>query len=167
VTGPAKLARAIHFDESDMRVFARPARTGEWCISGGFEFSDWSEADLSGQARQAFANGWLGLETGGRATFVAVTAIEPAEIERLTGLLADHFVRDYGAPSPEAARPVAEAEIADMIELCAEHAPNTLITVSRELTAEGVREAFRVIVPREADIVQFAVHGDAEDPGEA
>ncbi|MEL7261619.1 MAG: DUF6505 family protein, partial [Pseudomonadota bacterium] len=50
-----KLARAIHFDESDMNVFASPARTGEWCISGGFEFSNWGEGDLTGKARQAFA----------------------------------------------------------------------------------------------------------------
>ncbi|MEJ6769555.1 MAG: DUF6505 family protein, partial [Paracoccaceae bacterium] len=25
------LARAIHFDESDMNVFHSSARTGEWC----------------------------------------------------------------------------------------------------------------------------------------
>ena len=56
------LARAIHFDESDRNVFHAPARTGEWCVSGGFEFSNWSEGDLSGKARQAFANGWMGVE---------------------------------------------------------------------------------------------------------
>ena len=54
-----KLARAIHFDESDQRVFHSHAQTGEWCISGGFEFSNWSEADLDGKARQAFSKGWL------------------------------------------------------------------------------------------------------------
>lgn len=70
-----KLARAIHFDESDTRVYANSARTGEWCISGGFEFSNWGEGDLTGKARQAFSNGWLGLETFGRVTFVAVTQI--------------------------------------------------------------------------------------------
>ena len=48
------LARAIHFDESDRNVFHTPARTGEWCVSGGFEFSNWSEGDLTGKARQAF-----------------------------------------------------------------------------------------------------------------
>ncbi|MEO9818798.1 MAG: DUF6505 family protein, partial [Paracoccaceae bacterium] len=93
------LARAIHFDESDTRVFASPARTGEWCVSGGFEFSNWTEADLSGKSRQAFSNGWFGLETGGRVTFVAVTQIEASEIETLTELLAHHFVTYYGAPS--------------------------------------------------------------------
>ncbi|WP_116598226.1 DUF6505 family protein [Primorskyibacter marinus] len=157
-----KLARAIHFDESDQRVFASPARTGEWCISGGFEFSNWTEADLSGKARQAFANGWLGLETGGRVTFVAVTAVEPSEVETLTGLLAQHFVTYYGAPSPEAARPVAAEEIAQMTDLCEDHAPNTLLTVARELTEAGVREAFRVIEVQDAGLDQFAIHGDVE-----
>ena len=158
-----KLARAIHFDESDQRVFASPARTGEWCISGGFEFSDWTEADLTGKARQAFANGWFGLETAGRVTFVAVTQIEADEIDTLTRLLARHFVTYFGAPSEEAALPVAAEEIAQMAELCDEHAPNTLLTVARELTEAGVREAFRVIESQSAGLDQFAIHGDLDD----
>ncbi|MCH2166404.1 MAG: DUF6505 family protein [Oceanicola sp.] len=158
-----KLARAIHFDESDQRVFASPARTGEWCISGGFEFSDWTEADLTGKARQAFANGWFGLETAGRVTFVAVTQIEADEIDTLTRLLARHFVTYFGAPSEEAALPVAAEEIAQMAELCDEHAPNTLLTVARELTEAGVREAYRVIESQSAGLDQFAIHGDLDD----
>jgi Family of unknown function (DUF6505) len=158
-----QLARAIHFDESDTRVYANAARTGEWCISGGFEFSDWSEADLSGKARQAFANGWFGLETSGRVTFVAVTQVEAAEIETLTDLLAQHFVTYYGAPDAAAARPVAAEEIRQMLELCDEHDANTLLTVARELTPSGVREAYRVIEPQGAGLEQFAVHGDLEE----
>ena len=154
------LARAIHFDESDRNVFHSPARTGEWAISGGFEFSDWTEADLTGKPRQAFANGWLGVETFGRVTFVAVTAIEPAELEALARGLAQHFVTMYGAPDIEAALPVAREEIAQMADLCEEHAPNTLLAVSRELTDAGVRETYRVIETREADLAQFAIHGD-------
>ena len=96
------LARAIHFDESDQRVFHNPARTGEWCISGGFEFSNWSEADLVGKARQAFSNGWMGTETFGRVSFVAVTQIEPAERAVIATLLAQHFVEIYGAPDVDA-----------------------------------------------------------------
>ncbi|SMX50546.1 DUF6505 family protein [Maliponia aquimaris] len=158
-----KLARAIHFDESDQHVFASPARTGEWCIPGGFEFSNWTEGDLTGKARQAFANGWLGLETGGRVTFVAVSQAEPAEVQALTDLLAQHFVTYYGAPSVEAARPVAAEEIAQMAELCADHAPNTLLTVARELTDAGAREAFRVIEASDAGLEQFAIHGSLDD----
>ncbi|MFO7758016.1 MAG: DUF6505 family protein [Roseovarius sp.] len=157
-----KLARAIHFDESDQRVYHSPARTGEWCISGGFEFSNWTEGDLTGKPRQAFANGWLGLETFGRASCVAVTQIEPAEIETLTKALAQHFVDLYGAPSPETARPVAEEEIAQMLEICADHAPNTILTVMRELTDAGVREQYRFIVPTDAGLDQFAIHGDTD-----
>ncbi|MEL0438093.1 DUF6505 family protein [Phycobacter sp. K97] len=156
------LARAIHFDESDQNVFASPARTGEWCISGGFEFSNWGEADLTGKQRQAFANGWMGLETGGRVTFVAVTKIEEAELETLTDLLAHHFVSYYGAPDVAAARPVAAEEIAHMAELCADHAPNTLLTVMRELTEAGVRESYRMIEAQSAGLEQFAIHGDIE-----
>ncbi len=158
-----KLARAIHFDKSDTFVFHTPARTGEWVISGGFEFSNFGQSDLTGKARQAFANGWLGVETFGRVTFVAVTQIEEAEIEALTDTLAAHFVSIYGAPSVEAARPVAYAELQHMAELCDEHDPNTLLTVQRELTEAGVKEYFRVIEPPEAELEQFAVHADMED----
>ncbi len=163
MTAPQNLARAIHFDESDQRVFANPARTGEWCLSGGFEFSNWTEADLSGKARQAFANGWFGVETGGRVTFVAVTQVQPAELETMVDQLAQHFVTFYGAPSVEAARPVAQDEINHMAELCEEFEPNTILTVARELTDAGVKEAFRSIQPQDAGIEQFAIHGELEE----
>lgn len=158
-----KLARAIHFDESDMNVFHSPARTGEWCISGGFEFSNWGQGDLEGKARQAFANGWLGLETFGRVTFVAVTQVETSELERIADNLADHFVRFYGAPSVEAALSVAQSEIAHMSDLCDDHDPNTLLTVARELTETGVHEAFRVIVPQDTQLEALAVHGSLDE----
>ena len=159
MTGPIhKLARAIHFDESDQRVYSSPARTGEYCISGGFEFSNWTEADLSGKARQSFANGWFGLETGGRVTFVAVTQIAPGEADALAQALAAHFVTYYSAPSVAAALPVAQEEIAQMAALCEDHEANTLLTVARELTQAGVREAYRAIAPQDAGLEQFALH---------
>lgn len=158
-----KLARAIHFDESDQRVFHIPARTGEWCISGGFEFSNWTEGDLTGKARQAFSNGWFGLETGGRVTFVAVTPIEATEVATLTDLLAQHFVTYYGAPSTEAARPIATEELNQMIEMCEDHDPNLLLTVARELTSVGVNESYRSIEPQDAGIDQFAIHGSVDE----
>ena len=163
MTAPLKLARAIHFDESDQRVFHVPARTGEWCISGGFEFSNWSEGDLSGKNRQAFSNGWFGLETGGRVTFVAVTQVEPGEMASLAQMLAEHFVTYYGAPSVEAALPTAQEELDQMADLCAEHGPNTLLTVLRELSDVGVLESFRMIEPNDAGLDQFAIHGSLDE----
>ena len=157
------LSRAIHFDESDTFVFSKPARTGEWAISGGFEFSNWGEGDLVGKARQAFANGWLGVETFGRVTFVAVTRIEQSEFDWLKERLAQHFVDVYGAPSLEAALPVADEELRHMMELCEDHAPNTVLTVLRELTEAGVKEQFRFLEPSEAGLEQFAIHAVPEE----
>ncbi len=157
-----KLARAIHFDESDTLVFHTPARTGEWAISGGFEFSNWGQADLTGKARQAFANGWLGLETFGRVTFVAVTQIETAEMDALVDNLAQHFVSIYGAPSLEQAREVALEELRQMADMCDDQDANTIFTVARELTDAGVNESYRIIEAAQAGLEQFAVHGDIE-----
>lgn len=158
-----KLARTIHFDESDSNVFARPADSGEWAIPGGFEFSNWTEAELVGKARQAFANGWLGLDSFGRATFVAVAQIEPAERDALIDALARHFVTYYGAPDVDAARGVASEEVGYMAELCEDHAPNTLLAVTRELTGAGVKEGFRAIRPGDAELDLVAVHGSLDE----
>ncbi|MCG6904445.1 MAG: DUF6505 family protein [Rhodobacter sp.] len=154
-----QFARVIRLDESDTKVFETAAEIGEWAISGAFAFSDWTEADLQGKSRQAFANGWLGLESFGRSTFVAVAPITPREIETLTQALAQHFADAYGAPSPEAALPVAAQEIRQMQDMCEDHVPNTLMVVERSLEDVGIREKFRVIRPRDAGLEAFAVHG--------
>ncbi len=158
-----KLARTITFDGSDAEIFARAAEAGEWAIPGGFEFSDWTEAELTGKAKQAFSNGWLSVESFGRCTLVAVAAIDEAELDAATEALAAHFVAYYGAPDLNAARGAAREEIAFMTELCADHDPNTLLVVSRELTEAGVRESFSAIQPHAADIGQVAVHGSLDD----
>jgi hypothetical protein len=157
-----KLARTIRFDESDQNVFARPAEPGEWAIPGGFEFSNWTEDDLAGKARQAFANGWLGLASFGRATFVAVARIEPAEIDAVVAALATHFAEVWGAPDRASAEAAAREELAFMQELCDDHAPNTLLVVTREMTPAGVRESFRAIVPDAAEIDLVAMHAGPE-----
>lgn len=148
-----KLARSIRFDESDGNVFDHAAESGEWCVSGAFAFSDWTEDDLKGKKRQAFRNGWLSVESFGRSTFVATAEIEQSEMDGIAMALAAHFVRDYGAPGLDAALPVAEEELRHMADLCDAHAPNTLLVVERTLSDAGVHEAFRVIQPAEASVV--------------
>lgn len=147
-----KLARTIRFDESDDNVFRAAAQAGEWAISGAFAFSDFSEDDLTGKPRQEFRNGWLSVESFGRATFVAVAQIEQSEVDALAMRLAAHFVECFGAPSVADALPVAEGEIGHMLDLCAEHRANTLLVVERTLEDVGVREAFRVIEVQEAGV---------------
>ena len=118
---------------------------------------------LSGKPRQAFANGWLGLETFGRATFVATAQIEQAEYDALTERLAQHFVDHYSAPNIDMARPVAEDELRFMREMCEDHDPNTLLVITRELVEAGINESFRTIKPQEATIDMVAIHGELDD----
>lgn len=153
-----KLARALQLDESDARVFHRVAAAGEWVVAGGFEFSNWEEADLTGKARQEFANGWLGLESFGRVSLVAVARITEAEMAALEQALAAHFVALYGAPDIEAALPVAREELAHMAELCAGLDEGTLLALSRELGDAGLRESFRVLKTEAAGLTQIAPH---------
>ena len=157
------LARTIRFDDSDDNVFEVTAQPDEWAISGAFAFSDWTEADLTGKKRQAFANGWLGLESFGHSTFVAVAQITIPEYEDAEERLARHFVEVYGAPDIEAARPVASEELSFMQAMCDDHEPNTLLIVERTLVDAGVSEAFRAIKPQDASLDIVAVHGEIED----
>ena len=144
-----KLARTLRLDVSDENVFENPAPSGEWAISGGFEFSNWTEADLKGKARQAFSNGWYSIESGGRASFVGVCYSTDAET----------FVEIYGAPDIDAAYPVACEEIDQMRTMCEDFEDNTLLMVSRRLTDLGVEETYRSRAPQDASLEAFAVHG--------
>lgn len=154
-----KLARTLRLDISDQNVFAQPAPSGEWAISGGFEFSNWSEADLQGKARQAFSNGWYSIESQGRASFVGVCAITEAELEQLRKTLAQTFVDRYGAPNIDAAYPVACEEIDQMRSMCEDFEENTLLMVSRVMTELGIEETYRSRAPQAASLEAFAVHG--------
>ncbi len=158
-----RLARTIRFDDSDEQVFELPAQPDEWAISGTFEFSDWTKEMLTGKARQAFANGWLGLESFGRATFIATAQIEEAEYAALIDRLAAHFVAAYGAPDLAAARPVAEDELRFMREMCEDQDPNTILFVTREMVEDGVSESFQAIKPKEATLDMVAIHGQLDD----
>lgn len=157
-----KLARTLRLDISDENVYEVPAPSGEWAISGGFEFSNWAEADLKGKARQAFTNGWYSIESAGRASFVGVCNITEAELEQLRQTLAQTFVEVYGAPDIDAAYPVACEEIDQMRNMCEDFEENTLLMVSRTLTDSGVEETYRSRAPQDASLEAFAVHGGYE-----
>ncbi|MHA1189537.1 MAG: DUF6505 family protein [Alphaproteobacteria bacterium] len=155
----SQFARVIRLDESDLNIFQTAADIGEWAISGTFEFSNWTDTDLTGNKRQAFANGWFGLDSFGRSTLIAVSPITDAEFENLIDPLARHFIDNYGAPGMDAARPVARQELEQMRDMCEDHEPNTLFMIERVLEEVGVRERIRVIKPQDASLEAFAVHG--------
>ncbi len=143
-----KFLKTIRFDDSDAHVFARSAENDEWAVSGAFEFANLLQADVAGKVKQAFANGFLGLESLGRSTFAHVVEMTSEDEAHITRALAQHFVDDYHAPSIEAALPAALDEIAFVQDLCAEKPINCVFTVRREFDDEGaIREEFREISP--------------------
>ncbi len=142
-----RFPKTIRFDASDAKVFDHAAAPDEWAVSGAFAFSNADPETLSGKARQAFANGFLGTGSFGRSTFVSVAEIDETEYQAVIDALADHFVAQYGAPDRAAARPAAEAEAAFAASLCDKPA-NTLLSVSREFGEDGIVERFHAIERR-------------------
>ncbi len=144
-----RLPRVIRLDQSDTRIFERAAEPGEWAVPGAFAFADADPATLTGKRRQAFANGFLGTTSFGRATLVEVAEIDEAGHADVVQRLALHFITDFGAPDLEAALPAAREEVAFAVSIC-EHKLHTLLAVERELGDDGVVERFRVITPSRA-----------------
>lgn len=141
-----RFPRTIRLDASDERVFDHAAAPGEWAVSGAFAFADGDPASLPAKARQAFRNGFLGTASFGWSTLVVVADIDEAAYDGVVAALAGHFVARYGAPSLEAALPVAREEAAFAAGLC-EHPVNTLIAVEREVGETGIVERFHTIKP--------------------
>ncbi|MFV0294605.1 MAG: DUF6505 family protein [Hyphomicrobiaceae bacterium] len=144
-----KLLRAIRFDDSDTRVFERAAEPGEWLVSGAGLFFGIEKAQLKGRLRQAFANGFLGCETLGHATFGTVATADEPVAATIRAQLVKHFMQEFGAPGHAEAESVASDEIAFMMETCAPLEVGALLTVRRTLAADGnIAEEFRVLARR-------------------
>jgi len=150
---PGKLLRTLRFDQSDAQVFALAAETGEWAVSGSFAFVPLAPSALTGKTRQAFANGWLGLSSFGRATFVAVAAIEPGAYDQAVDRLAQHLIEEFGAPDRDVAVAAARDELAFSAEIAADKPVNTVFAVQRSIQEDGeIHEAVRLVDPPQGQI---------------
>ena len=138
-----KLARTIRFDPSDLNVFPRAADEGEWALVGTFCFAALKEADINGKVKQAFSNGFLGLQSMGFSTLVSVVTLKAGDLEKIETRLCEIFLTEFGAPDKTAAMSAATQEITFMTELCGEHKTGTLLAVQRSLGDDGIRESFR------------------------
>ena len=138
-----KLARTIRFDRSDINVFPIAADEGEWALVGTFCFAGIDEAKLTGKVKQAFSNGFIGLQSFGFSTLVSVATAKKQDLEAIETILAERFIREFGAPDDAAARAAAQEELGFMADLCAEHQTGTLLAVQRSLTDAGISESFR------------------------
>lgn len=143
-----KLLRAIHFDQSDLHVFNVMANPDEVVVSGAFEFALLDKSDIKGKLKQAFANGFLGTETLGRATFAVVSLIDQGQYETAERNLVRSLIRNFGAPDQKSAEQAAQDELMFAQELCEEALINTVFTVRRYFDdQEEIREEFRTIQP--------------------
>lgn len=140
-----RMLRTIRLDASDDHAFAHAAKADEWAVPGSFAFTllDEDPAMLSGKRRQAFSNGFLGLSSFGRATFVTVADCQQADYAAALDALTEHLLNVYGAPDEQEARRVAAGELAYAASLC-DQPVNTLLSIKRDMTAEGIEESFSV-----------------------
>jgi Family of unknown function (DUF6505) len=147
--GLKRFPRTLRLDNSDDKVFARAAASGEWAVPGGFAFADATPDSLTGKARQAFRNGFLGTASFGWSTLVAVAEIDDASYAGVIEALAAHFIAVYGAPDRASALAAATAEAEFAAGLC-QHKINTLLSIERDFGDTGVIERFRAVeAPRE------------------
>ena len=167
-----RLPRTLRLDPSDTVIFAPAAEPGEWAVPGGFEFWDEAPESLSGQRRQAFRGGFLGLGTFGWSTLVEVAEATAAERDSAIAALARHIRARHGAPDDATAQATALEEIAFAESLCG-HPPGTVLALTRSVEDGVVRERFRTLHRRDTPHAAFhalpvfglaMVYGEEEEP---
>ncbi len=158
-----KLPRVVRLDNSDAEVFETAATPGEWAVPGGFEFLFLDPAALTGKLLQAFRSGFLGIDSLGRSTLVAVSAASENDYQSAIETLARHLCSEFGAPDQEAAMRAAEEEMHYAESLC-DQAVDTLLAVERELTEDGIAERFKNFVPSGANWENAKPLVYSEDP---
>jgi len=136
--------RTIRMDASDAHVFDRAAEPGEWAITGTFAFAGDAPDQLSGKRKQAFRNGFLGTSSFGWSTLTVVAPISEGDYAATISRLADHLLENYDAPDRAAALAAAREEADFAASLC-DHPVNTVITIERDFTEEGIVENFRTV----------------------
>jgi hypothetical protein len=106
-------------------------------------FAAIGEADIKGKVKQAFSNGFLGLDSMGFSTLVSIVTVKPDDLGKIENRLCSIFMNEFGAPDEATAMAAVTEEIKFMADLCAEHKTGTLLAIERSLGDEGIRESFR------------------------
>lgn len=136
--------RVIRLDDSDTRVYATPAQPGEWAVPGAFSFLGFDLDKADGKMRQAFRNGFLGVDSFGWSTLVQVSEMSNAEYAQVIERLAVHFLLRYNAPDLDVATTAAKEEVDFAVSIC-DHPVNTMLALERTMGEEGIEESFRVV----------------------
>ena len=148
-----KFPRVARLDDTDEHVYERAAEVGEPAVTGTFQYmlSERDPGRFEGKEKQAFRHAFLGTHSFGHCTVVTAGDVTEVEYKAVIEALAQHLVASWGAPSLEAALPVARQEAEYAANLCAEHDPeaSVVLALERSVTAEGgIQEAFKTVQPR-------------------
>ena len=138
-----KFAKTIRFDKSDLNIFPLASEEGELAVVGTFNFYNLKQDDLKGKVKQAFSNGFMGCTTFGYSTLVSLVNIKEKELQQLKTNLGKFLIDNFGAPSIEIAERAANEEINFMLDLCKNHEIGSLLSLSRTLETDGIKEKFR------------------------
>lgn len=139
-----RMLRTIRLSADDDDIFPLATGNDEAAVPGGFAFNFGVDpGTLSGREQRAFANGFLGLTSFGRASLVVVSECKPSDYVYALDALAKHLRAVYGAPSLAEARRVAETELAFARSLC-DQPVNTVLSLTRVVTADGIEESYAV-----------------------
>lgn len=140
-----RMLRTLRLDAGDDHLYPRAARNDEAAISGGFAFNFGSvdPATLAGTEQRAFASGFLGIGSFGRASLAVVSECKPSDYVYALESLTRHLLEAWGAPSPAEARRVAEAELTFAKSLC-DQPVNTVLSLTRAITDAGIEESYSV-----------------------
>ena len=141
-----KLAKTIQLDVSDTHVFERPAKVGEWAITGTFSFVDSDPSNWTSKQQLAFRTAWLGIGSFGNSTFVQVVEISNHEYEQAIQTLSKYLTDVHNAPSQGAAKSASQQEIDDMVAMC-DHPPGTLLSIERSIADQNITEKTSVLAP--------------------
>lgn len=127
-----KLLKAVRLDDSDDHVFrgCGAVNDGDAVTTGGFAVCDFEAAPRCDPACHCESS-FLAVGSRARCSIAEVVEVTDAQVEEQIEALAWHLVRGYNAPSWEAARRVAEAEVRHTVEVCETLAPEVWITVKR------------------------------------
>ena len=139
-----KFPRTVQLDVSDKNTFPLAAQPEEWALTGTFAFVNAEPHQLSNKEQLAFRNGWLGVNSFGRSTFVVVAEICHDQFEAMVSRIARHIFELYGAPDMLAAAEAGRSEANYTADLC-DHPLETMLGINREFTEKGIKERIRVI----------------------
>ena len=133
-----KLLRAVRLDDSDDHIFRScgAARDGEWVVTGGYAVCDFDAAPRCNPACHCESS-FVAIGTRMRCSIAEVVEASEADLEAQAEALAWHLVKDWGAPSWEAAKEVADEEIRHTAEVCETLSPEVWITVRRKRGEAG------------------------------